>query len=86
MAERASSLRDLADAAAAWLREERARVGSSAGENLSALLRELGYVSRTEHEELELRLAQLEHRLRLLESAHNSSGGDVADPEPRPAH
>jgi hypothetical protein len=86
MAERVSSVKALADAAAAWLREEGGRVGSTAGENLSALLRELGYVSRTEYDELQLRVAQLEHRLRLVESAHNSSDGDVSDPEPRPAH
>jgi len=31
--------------------------------------RDVGLVSRTEYEELELRLAQLEHRLRLLENS-----------------
>ena len=76
MAEPASSLRNLAEAAAVWLREERARVGSTASENLTALLRELGYVSRSEYEELVLRVAQLEHRLRLLEGA--SGGGAPA--------
>ncbi|HZB22742.1 MAG TPA: hypothetical protein VE444_02755 [Gaiellaceae bacterium] len=86
MAERVSSIRDIADAAAAWLREERTRVGSTASDNVSALLRELGYVSRTEHDELILRVAQLEHRVRLLESEQNPSDVDAADPEPRPAH
>jgi hypothetical protein len=83
MAEPASSLRALADAAAAWLRDERARVGQSAGENVSALMRELGYVSRTEHEDLALRVAQVEHRLRLLESEQNATDGNVADAESR---
>jgi len=32
-----------------------------------ALLRELGFVTQSEFEELELRVAQLEHRIRLLE-------------------
>jgi len=34
---------------------------------LAGLFRELGLVTRSEVEELELRVAQLEHRLRLLE-------------------
>jgi polyhydroxyalkanoate synthesis regulator phasin len=34
---------------------------------LSGLFRELGLVTEREHAELELRVAQLEHRLRLLE-------------------
>jgi hypothetical protein len=34
---------------------------------LAALFRELGLVTRVELEELELRVAQIEHRLRLLE-------------------
>ena len=58
-------------------------MGQSAGENVSALLRELGYVARSEYEELELRVAQLEHRLRLHESAQNTASGDVADQESR---
>ena len=86
MAERVSPFRDIADAAAAWLREERTRVGSTASDNFSALLRELGYISRTDHDELILRVAQLEHRVRLLEAAQNPSDVDAADPEPRPAH
>jgi hypothetical protein len=83
MAEPVSSLRALADAAAAWLRDERSRVGHSAGDSMSALLRELGYVSRSEHEDLSLRVAQLEHRLRLLESPQNVSDGNVADTKSR---
>jgi BMFP domain-containing protein YqiC len=34
---------------------------------MAGLFRELGLVTRAELEELELRLAQVEHRLRLLE-------------------
>jgi len=34
---------------------------------MQGVLRELGIVLRSEFEELELRLSQLEHRLRLLE-------------------
>jgi hypothetical protein len=84
MAERVSSVKALADAAAAWLREESGRVGTTAGENLSALLRELGYVSRTEHEELQLRVAQLEHRLQLVEgSSEGAAAPAPASGEPR---
>jgi polyhydroxyalkanoate synthesis regulator phasin len=43
------------------------RVGERAGTTLATVFRELGLVTRREWEELELRLAQLEHRLRLLE-------------------
>jgi polyhydroxyalkanoate synthesis regulator phasin len=37
------------------------------GRRLSGVFRELGLVTREEWEELELRVAQLEHRVRLLE-------------------
>jgi polyhydroxyalkanoate synthesis regulator phasin len=43
------------------------RVGERAGLTLAGAFRELGLVTRREWEELELRLAQVEHRLRLLE-------------------
>jgi hypothetical protein len=43
------------------------RVSERAGSTFATLFRELGLVTRREHEELELRLAQLEHRLRLVE-------------------
>jgi polyhydroxyalkanoate synthesis regulator phasin len=43
------------------------RVGERAGTTLATVFRELGLVTRREWEELELRVAQLEHRLRLLE-------------------
>jgi polyhydroxyalkanoate synthesis regulator phasin len=43
------------------------RMSERAGTTLTTLFRELGLITRREYEELELRLAQLEHRLRLLE-------------------
>jgi polyhydroxyalkanoate synthesis regulator phasin len=43
------------------------RVGERAGITLAGAFRELGLVTRREYEELELRLAQVEHRLRLIE-------------------
>lgn len=44
------------------------RVGERAGVTLAGAFRELGLVTRREWDELELRVAQLEHRLRLLEN------------------
>ena len=48
-------------------RSESGRVGERPGLGLAALFRELGLVTRADLEELELRVAQIEHRLRLLE-------------------
>jgi polyhydroxyalkanoate synthesis regulator phasin len=48
-------------------RGDATRVGERAGTVLERTFRELGLVSRRDFEDLELRLAQLEHRLRLLE-------------------
>jgi len=45
-----------------------ARVGEGGQDALRSLARELGLVTREEYDELELRVAQLEHRLRLLEN------------------
>jgi polyhydroxyalkanoate synthesis regulator phasin len=55
------------DVVGRW-RGDAGRVGERAGTSLSTLFRELGLVTRREYDELELRLAQLEHRLRLLET------------------
>ena len=57
----------LGDVATRW-RGDALRVGERAGAGLAGLYRDLGLVTREEVEELELRVAQLEHRLRLLES------------------
>jgi polyhydroxyalkanoate synthesis regulator phasin len=43
------------------------RLGEETKRRLHDLARELGLVTREEWDELELRVAQLEHRLRLLE-------------------
>ena len=69
MAARINDVKAIADAAVAWLRTEASRAGDVAGENVGALLRELGFVSRDAFDDLALRVAQLEHRVRLLESA-----------------
>jgi polyhydroxyalkanoate synthesis regulator phasin len=73
LAERGGMRRDEAralvrDLASRW-RGDAVRVGERTGAGLQGALRQLGLVLREEHEELELRVAQLEHRLRLLEDA-----------------
>jgi polyhydroxyalkanoate synthesis regulator phasin len=56
----------LEDSVTRW-RGDASRLGERAGESLAGLARQLGLVTREELDELELRLAQLEHRLRLVE-------------------
>jgi len=51
------------------LRGSRARLSEQALGALRALADELNLVTRDELDELELRVAQLEHRLRLLEQS-----------------
>jgi polyhydroxyalkanoate synthesis regulator phasin len=48
-------------------RGEAIRASERAGSTLAGMFRELGLVTREEFEDLELRVAQLEHRLRLVE-------------------
>jgi polyhydroxyalkanoate synthesis regulator phasin len=61
----------LRDQVARW-REEAAKAGAQAGSWVGSLAREAGLVSREEADELELRVAQLEHRLQLLEREADS--------------
>jgi polyhydroxyalkanoate synthesis regulator phasin len=51
---------------ARW-RGEATKATERAGTSMASLFGELGLVTRREYDELELRLAQVEHRLRLLE-------------------
>jgi polyhydroxyalkanoate synthesis regulator phasin len=55
------------EATTRW-RGDAVRVGERAGATLNGAFRELGLVTREEWDELELRVAQLEHRLRLVET------------------
>lgn len=64
---RLDEARSLLDDAASRWRGDRVRVGEGTKQRLQDLARELGLVTRDEFDELELRVAQLEHRLRLLE-------------------
>jgi polyhydroxyalkanoate synthesis regulator phasin len=58
----------LDDLASRW-RGDAVRAGERAGSTLAAFFRELGLITRDDWEELDLRVAQLEHRVRLLEDA-----------------
>lgn len=78
LAERGGIRRDearqvLEEAVVRW-RADATRIAGRAGSSLHGLIGQAGLVSREELDELELRLAQLEHRLRLLEG---SAGGDA---------
>jgi polyhydroxyalkanoate synthesis regulator phasin len=56
-------------------RGEATRVGERGGAALEGLFQQLGIVTRADFEELELRVAQLEHRIKLVE------GGPRAVPD-----
>ena len=56
----------LEDSLTRW-RGDAARLGERASETVAGVLRQIGLVTREDFEELELRVAQLEHRLRLVE-------------------
>ena len=59
----------LGDALDGWRREAR-RLGDETAEAAGRLAEELGVASREVVDDLELRVAQLEHRLRLLERSY----------------
>jgi polyhydroxyalkanoate synthesis regulator phasin len=63
---REEARRVIDEQASRW-RGEAGRVGERAGASFHGVFRELGLVTREEHMELELRVAQLDHRLRLME-------------------
>ena len=56
----------LEDAITRW-RGDATRLSERASDSVAGLLRQVGLVTRDEIDELELRVAQLEHRLRLVE-------------------
>jgi len=89
MDEPANALRDAAERLAVAARDtfdevshrwrgDARRIGERGGATLEGVLRDMGLVSRREFEELELRVAQLEHRLRLLENAPSDEDGRPA--------
>jgi polyhydroxyalkanoate synthesis regulator phasin len=64
---RKDEARAAVDELAARWRGDAIRVSERTRVSLAGLFHELGLVTRDEWDELELRVAQLEHRLRLLE-------------------
>ena len=60
-------LQTIEEAMSRW-RGDTARLTERAGAGLQSLFDQLGLVTRDAYEELELRVAQLEHRLRLAET------------------
>jgi polyhydroxyalkanoate synthesis regulator phasin len=83
LAERGGLRRDEArqlieDSVARW-RSDATRLTARAGQGLHGIYAQLGLATQDELEELELRLAQLEHRLRLLESAPEHDSPAVQD-------
>jgi polyhydroxyalkanoate synthesis regulator phasin len=83
LAERGGMRRDEArqiveDLMSRW-RGDATKFAERAGESLQSLFGQLGLVTREDYEELELRLAQLEHRLRLVERADEGSPRAVQD-------
>lgn len=66
---RLEEARSLVDEATSRWRGDKMRAGEGTKQRLQDLARELGLVTRAEWDELELRVAQLEHRLRLVEDS-----------------
>jgi polyhydroxyalkanoate synthesis regulator phasin len=64
---RRDEARELIEQTAHRWRGEALRVSERAGAGLEGFFQQLGLVPRSELEELELRVAQLEHRLSLVE-------------------
>ncbi len=64
---RLDDVRSLLDELSSRWRGDAVRVGEGSRRKFQEVARELGLVTRADWDELELRVAQLEHRLRLLE-------------------
>ena len=64
--ERDEMRRAVRDALTSW-RRDLERMGTTRAEALDKTLARLGLVRREEHDDLALRVAQLEHRVKLLE-------------------
>jgi polyhydroxyalkanoate synthesis regulator phasin len=68
----------ISDLATRW-RGDSVRWSERAGAGFAGLFHELGLVTRDEWDELELRVAQLEHRLRLVEAGPAEPPGAVRE-------
>ena len=77
---RRDEVRQTIDEAMVRWRSDATRLTERAGASLGSVFDQLGLVSREAYDELELRVAQLEHRLRLTENRLD------APPLPPPRH
>jgi len=75
---RREEARELIEQTTRRWRGEAVRASERAGAGLEGLFKQLGLVSRSDFEELELRVAQLEHRLRLVEDPKETLQQTVA--------
>jgi polyhydroxyalkanoate synthesis regulator phasin len=69
---RMDEARSLLDEATSRWRGDVLRIGEGSRQRLRDVFRELGLVTRDDWDELELRVAQLEHRIRLLEDREDA--------------
>ena len=69
---RLDDLRSVLDEISGRWRGDAMRVGEGSRQRLRDLFRELGLITRDDWDELELRVSQLEHRLRLLEEKEDA--------------
>jgi len=76
---RRDEARQLIEEAVVRWRGDATRLTERAGQGLQGIFAQLGLVGRDEVEELELRLAQVEHRLRLVEGAAEAGAPSVQD-------
>ena len=72
---RVDDARSFVEEATARWRGDALRVSEGTRHRLRDLFHELGLVTREDWDELELRVAQLEHRLRLLEDRSDAAPG-----------
>jgi polyhydroxyalkanoate synthesis regulator phasin len=68
----------ISDVLESW-RREASRLGDSTGATATRITEELGVASRTALDELELRVAQVEHRLKLLERGQGGAATKAPD-------
>lgn len=79
---RIEEARNLVDQLAHRWRGDVVRASERVGQAADGVFHEVGLVTRDDHMELELRVAQLEHRLRLLESASAAATSNADRPPP----
>jgi polyhydroxyalkanoate synthesis regulator phasin len=81
---RREEARELIEQSTRRWRGEAVRMSEKAGAGLEGLFHQLGLVTRADFDELELRVAQLEHRLRLVEDEKATLQQTVTKPAAPP--